>query len=201
MTTAGYKPAFVLLGVQFAIPQTEKAVAASPDLPPVYAETSWWPLGLASQNPSTEELVKTMHTYAKGDSVDFDDEEGAEGWLLWAKAASACGTDLTVNCVLNKAAAVKNWDAGGIEAPIAQLDALERQPPALAVLRHLEDRSQGDRLGQVAHRPHAVHLELQPQERHPPDRGAAAGDQQLVNIGSASSREPESSRLRWPTRP
>ena len=95
-------------------PRRSKRSAANPSLPPVYVETSWWPLSLASQNPSTEQLVNTMHTYAKGDSVDFDDEEGAEAWLLWAKAASACGADLTVSCVLNKAAAVKNWDAGGI---------------------------------------------------------------------------------------
>ena len=50
---------------------------------------------MASQNPSTEQLVNIMHTYAKGDAVDFDDEEGAESWLLWAKSASACGADLT----------------------------------------------------------------------------------------------------------
>jgi Periplasmic binding protein len=121
MTTAGYHPAFVALGTQFANSMTEKAIQENPSLPPVYVETSWWPLSMASQNASTEQLVKVMHTYAKGDSVDFDDEEGAEAWLLWAKAASACGADLTVSCVLNKAAAVKNWDAGGIQAPIASL--------------------------------------------------------------------------------
>jgi len=48
---------------------------------------------MASQNPSTEELVTTMHKYAKGDTVDFNDESGADSWLLWAKAASACGAN------------------------------------------------------------------------------------------------------------
>ena len=49
MTTAGYKPAFVLLGTQFDNTPTQKAVAANPTLPPVYVETQWWPLhaGLA----------------------------------------------------------------------------------------------------------------------------------------------------------
>ena len=49
MTTAGYHPAFIALGTQFANTQTQKAVAANPSLPPVYVETSWWPLshGLA----------------------------------------------------------------------------------------------------------------------------------------------------------
>ena len=122
MTTAGYHPAFVALGTQFDNTQTQEAGAANPSLPPVYVETQWWPLAQASQNPSTEELVTIMHKYAKGDTIDFDDEIGAESWLLWAKAASACGaSNLTVTCVLNKAAATTNWSAGGIEAPIPKL--------------------------------------------------------------------------------
>ncbi len=138
MTTAGYKPAFVALGVQFYNSTTASGVAANPGLPPVYVETSWWPLEMASQNPSTQQLVDVMHTYAKGDTVDFDDEEGAESWLLWAKSASACGTDLTVSCVLSHAAAEKNWSAGGIEAPVAQLTMSNENPqesPCFAILR------------------------------------------------------------------
>jgi hypothetical protein len=138
MTTAGYHPAFIALGVQFANAMTQQAVAANPSLPPVYVETSWWPLSIASQNPSTEQLVKVMHTYAKGDAIDFDDEEGAEAWLLWAKSASACGASLTVTCVLNGAAATKNWDAGGIEAPIASLTLSNQNPqpsPCFAIMK------------------------------------------------------------------
>src|ERR1700691_1053766 len=95
MTTAGYHPAFVLLGTQFANTQTQQAVAANPSLPPIFVETQWWPLAQASQHPSTEELVTTMHKYAKGDSIDFDDEEGAEAWLLGGKWASPCAPNLT----------------------------------------------------------------------------------------------------------
>src|SRR6202167_3679134 len=138
MTTAGYHPTFVLLGTQFANTQTQQAVAANPSLPPIYVETQWWPLAQASQNPSTEELVTTMHKYAKGDSIDFDDEEGAEAWTLWAKSASACGAALTVTCVLNKAAATTNWSAGGIQAPVAKLTLSNENPqpsPCFALLQ------------------------------------------------------------------
>ena len=138
MTTAGYKPAFIALGTQFANAQTQQAVKANPSLPPVYIETQWWPLSMASQNPSTEQLVNIMHTYAKGDTIDFNDEEGADAWLLWAKAASACGANLTVTCVLNHAAAVKNWSAGGIEAPIASLALSNENPqpsPCFAIMK------------------------------------------------------------------
>ncbi|HUJ66305.1 MAG TPA: ABC transporter substrate-binding protein [Acidimicrobiales bacterium] len=128
MNTAGYKPAFIALGVQFYNTTTSKAVAANPGLPPVYVETQWWPLEMASQNPSTEQLVSVMHTYAKGDTVDFFDEEGAQSWLLWAKEASACGVNLTVSCVLDKAAAERNWSAGGIQAPVAKLTMSNQNP-------------------------------------------------------------------------
>jgi hypothetical protein len=143
MSTAGYKPAFVALGVQFYNSMTTKAVAANSGLPPVYVETGWWPLELASQNPSTEQLVQTMHTYAKGDAIDFDDEEGAEAWLLWAKSASACGAQLTVSCVLSHAAAEKNWSAGGIQAPVAQLSMSNQNPqpsPCFALLKAGPDK-------------------------------------------------------------
>jgi ABC-type branched-subunit amino acid transport system substrate-binding protein len=138
MATAGYKPAFVALGVQFYNSTTAKGVASVSGLPPVYVETSWWPLELAAQNPSTEQLVKVMHTYAKGDTVDFDTEEGAESWLLWAKSASACGANLTVSCVLTHAASEKNWAAGGIQAPVAQLVPSSQNPqpsPCFVILR------------------------------------------------------------------
>ena len=138
MTTAGYHPAFVILGTQFANAPTEQSVLANPSLPPVYVETQWWPLSMASQNPSTEELVTTMHKYSKGDEIDFDDEISAESWLLWAKSASACGAALTVNCVLSHAAATKNWDAWGIQSPIAKLTPSNEDPqptPCFALMQ------------------------------------------------------------------
>ena len=44
----------------------------------------------------------------------------------------------------------------------SQLDALQREPPALTVLRHPEDRIEGDRLRQGDHQAHAIHLESNP---------------------------------------
>ncbi len=137
MATAGYNPAFLSLGVQFYNQATAKAVA-SVHSPPIYIATSWWPLEMASKNPSTEQLVQMMHKYGKGDTIDFDDEEGMESWLLWAKSASACGANLTVSCVLNHAASEKNWSAGGLQAPVAQLTPSNANPipsPCFAMLQ------------------------------------------------------------------
>ena len=137
MSTVGYNPAFILAGVQFYNKATIQALQGL-HLPPLYVETNWWPLEMASQSPATEQLINVMHTYAKGDTVDFDDEEAAEAWLLWAKSATACGANLTVSCVLNNAAATKNWSAGGIEAPQASLAEGNNNPvpgPCFALLQ------------------------------------------------------------------
>lgn len=137
MSTAGYKPAFILLGTQFYNSTLTSAMAGL-QLPPIYVETSWWPIEIASQNSSTNQMVQIMHKYASGDAIDFDDEEGAEAWLLWAKSASACGAHLTVSCVLTNAAAQKNWSAGGIQAPVAQLVPSNQNPvpsPCFALLK------------------------------------------------------------------
>ena len=64
MTTAGYHPAFVILGVQFYNSTTTKGVADNPGLPPVYVETSWWPLEMASQNPSTR-AARQRHAHVR----------------------------------------------------------------------------------------------------------------------------------------
>ena len=137
MNTVGYNPAFLLAGVQFYNQATIKALQGL-HLPPLYVYTNWWPLEMASQSPATQQLINVMHTYAKGATVDFDDEEAAEAWLLWAKSASACGANLTVSCVLTNAAATKNWSAGGIEAPQAQLAMGNENPvpgPCFALLQ------------------------------------------------------------------
>ena len=137
MNTQGYHPTFIADDAQAYNPDTLKAMQGL-TLPPLYIGTTWWPLELANQNASTEQLVQVMHRYAKGDPIDFTDEMGVESWLLWAKSASACGVDLTSSCVLNGAAAQKNWSAGGIQAPVAQLTLSNQNPqpsPCFAMLQ------------------------------------------------------------------
>jgi len=48
--------------------------------------------------------------------------------VLFAKSAKACGANLTVSCVLSHAAAQKNWTAGDIQSPTAQLTMSNQNP-------------------------------------------------------------------------
>jgi ABC-type branched-subunit amino acid transport system substrate-binding protein len=137
MNTSGYNPAFILLSTQFYGPQTLQAMKGL-HLPPVYVASGWWPFEMASQSPGLEQAVQVMHKYASGDSPDFWDEMAASGWLLWAKSASACGVNLSVSCVLTNAESQKNWSAGGIQAPVAQVTASNKNPvpsPCFILLR------------------------------------------------------------------
>lgn len=90
-------------------------------LAPTFAPTQNWPFELASQSPGVEQLIALMHKYAKGDPIDTADEGAIDAWLLFAKAATACGTNLNMTCVLQNAASQKNWTGGGVYVPIAHL--------------------------------------------------------------------------------
>src|ERR1700722_12898393 len=120
MNTAGYSPTFMLLTTQFYASSTTQA-AESAHFPTTYVAIQNWPFELASQSPGLEQMDAIMHKYAPGETVDFDDENAFDSWALFAKAATSCGSDVTVACVLRQAASQTNWTAGGLQAPVAHL--------------------------------------------------------------------------------
>ena len=130
MQTAGYHPTFIFLGI--GIPENlgkqSDDVSVSGPLPPIYFATQNWPFELASQSPGLEQLIALMRTDARGDTIDTNDEYAVDAWLLFAKAASACGANLTVSCVLDHAASQTNWTGGGVYAPIARLAPSNHRP-------------------------------------------------------------------------
>jgi hypothetical protein len=44
-------------------------------------------------------------------------EQSASAFLLWATAVKSCGSTVTAKCVLDAAAAQKNWTGGGLHLP------------------------------------------------------------------------------------
>jgi ABC-type branched-subunit amino acid transport system substrate-binding protein len=127
MNTAGYKPAFVFFTTQDYNKTTLQA-ASGLNLPPTYVAINTWPFELASQSPGLEQMEAIMGKYAKGDPVDQDDEFATSSWVLFAKAASQCGANLTVSCVLQHASEQKTWTGGGVTAPVAQLAMSSENP-------------------------------------------------------------------------
>jgi len=89
---------------------TEQANYAS--LPGVY------PLEKASGNPATEQLVKLFARYAPGQPVTLQDVQAWSAWLVFAKSAETCGSDLTRLCVYEAALKQTDWDGGGLTAAV-----------------------------------------------------------------------------------
>ncbi len=57
-------------------------------------------------------------------------------WTLWAKSATACGNNLTQDCVLKNAAGEHSWTAGGFFPP-RDTDPENPQQPTCYVLERV----------------------------------------------------------------
>jgi hypothetical protein len=85
---------------------------------PVYVQASVLPFELANQVPVVKQAVDILTRTTSADKLSAFSGMSLDAWLLWAKSATECGSALTVDCVLQKAAAHPNWDAGGFAGTV-----------------------------------------------------------------------------------
>jgi Periplasmic binding protein len=76
------------------------------------------PLEKAPDNPATGQLVELFKKYAPKAQPTLPGVRGFAAWLLFAKAASSCGDDLTRKCVYEAATKETHWTGGGLLAPV-----------------------------------------------------------------------------------
>ena len=77
-------------------------------------------------NPATEQLVKLFAQYAPGQPLTLQDVQAWSAWLIFAKSAETCGSDLTRLCVYDAALKQTDWTGGGLTAPV---DLSNTDPP------------------------------------------------------------------------
>ncbi len=77
-----------------------------------------YPIEDASHNPATEQLVKLLAQYAPGQPVTLQVLQAWSSWLLFAKSAETCGSDLTRKCVYDAAIKQTAWTGAGLQAPV-----------------------------------------------------------------------------------
>lgn len=115
MGDVGWHPDLLPLGVQNynagTIQLTKQGL-----MPPTYVTTSYWPFEDAAHNPATQQAITLIKSGSKI-TPDFAHLQALDAWLLWAEAAKACGSQLTGQCVVDKAGTQKGWTGGGIIAP------------------------------------------------------------------------------------
>jgi ABC-type branched-subunit amino acid transport system substrate-binding protein len=118
MQDIGFTPkAFVLTPDNYRSTVSD-AVAAATNPPATYMWSYFLPFEEANSVPVVKQAVDLLTTTASRKSLSGYSQLSLSAWLLWAQSATACGSNLTVDCVLGKAAAHTDWTAGGLGTPI-----------------------------------------------------------------------------------
>jgi hypothetical protein len=114
MKNVGWNPAWILYSVQFYGPQAAAAAKATPDFPPSYVQFGDLPFDLASKYPVLQQTVSIVKSAVSNPKLTPFTLSSFSAWTLFAKSATACGANLTMDCILQKAKAETEWTAGGL---------------------------------------------------------------------------------------
>ena len=115
MDTAGWQPDVVLLSTNFY--DAKYAEEAGDIAPNLYIQSAFYPFELASENKATQDYLDLMEQYNSGGKVAGLGVQSMSAFLMFARAATECGSDLTSDCLLEQAAALTDWTGGGLHAP------------------------------------------------------------------------------------
>jgi hypothetical protein len=69
----------------------------------------------AKDNPATAQYREIIKENGNG-KIAYLGVQGFSAWVLWAQAATACGADLTRDCVWEKIGQITDWTGGGLHA-------------------------------------------------------------------------------------
>ncbi len=85
----------------------------------VYVRSAFSPFEIAGKNEPTQAYLDAFDKYLPGGKKQaLLGLQAWSAWLLWAKAASECGNDLTRKCVYDNALKETDWTGGGLHVPI-----------------------------------------------------------------------------------
>lgn len=115
METAGWHPDLVLLSANFY--DSNYAAEGGAVAGKVSIQSQLQPFELAKDNKATQDYLDIMKQYNPSGKKALLGAQGFSAWLLFAKAATECGSKLTAECLVKKAAAATKWTGGGLHAP------------------------------------------------------------------------------------
>lgn len=82
-----------------------------------YLRLAFWPLEEANDNPATQQYLDLLEQYKPGAQPALLGMQGWSAWLLFARVARECGSNLTRECLMDKAESVHEWTGGGLHGP------------------------------------------------------------------------------------
>jgi hypothetical protein len=114
MATAGFYPDVSILNANFYDTKYFQEGAATAKN--TYVRTQFVPFEQAADNKATQDYLDLMKQYNPSGKVAALGVQGVSAWLLFVKAATECGSELTGTCLIEKAK-VTGWTGGGLHAP------------------------------------------------------------------------------------
>jgi hypothetical protein len=114
METAGWHPDAILLSGNFYDDLYRQGATNTTEN--LYIQSGFVPFEMAEENKATQDYLDLMEQYNPSGKIAGLGVQGLSSWLLFATAASACGSDLTAECLLREAEAVSDWTGGGLHA-------------------------------------------------------------------------------------
>lgn len=135
MKDVGFDPAFVLFGTGTYTSQTVAAARSVGQIPPTYVGLANLPWELSDQFPVLRQAKSILQAAVAHPEYDNFTSLAFNAWVLWAQSATACGQDLTSECILQKAGSHKAWTSGGMFGPTNTDPALHDFTDCVLVLR------------------------------------------------------------------
>jgi ABC-type branched-subunit amino acid transport system substrate-binding protein len=86
------------------------------------------PMELADEVPALQQVKDMYAEYAPDATITFPAMRAMSAWLLFSKAASACGDDLTRKCLYENGLKETEWTGGGLHAPVNVADNTQPSP-------------------------------------------------------------------------
>ena len=108
MDTAGWQPDVLLLSTNFY--DAKYAEEAGDIARNLYIQSAFYPFELAADNKATQDYLDLMEQYNPDGKVAGLGVQAMSSCLLFAQAATECGSDLTAECLLEKAEAADGLD-------------------------------------------------------------------------------------------
>ncbi len=112
MATADYYPEVIMQTPNFY--DTQLTETAGDAIKNTYIGTAFIPFENASQNKATQDYLDMMKQFNPNGKVAFLGAQGMSALLLFAQAATECGSNLTRQCLLDNAKKVTTWTGGGL---------------------------------------------------------------------------------------
>ncbi len=137
MKNVGYTPDWILYSVQFYGPQAISGAKALGTFPPSYVQFPTLPFALDTKYPVLKQAENIIRDAVHNPKLTWSSLSSFNAWLLFADSAKACGSDLTMDCVLAKAKDHTDWTAGGLYPP--QNLVTGEASPCIALVRLTSD--------------------------------------------------------------